>query len=89
MWREFAVLLPDCPSEMIEEICGRLQQAMMNRYIPDTKIPLMISVGYVSGKSKERSINELLKEADMNMYKEKVRNRQAFRELFDHVIAQG
>jgi diguanylate cyclase (GGDEF)-like protein/PAS domain S-box-containing protein len=83
---EFAVLLPDCPSEMIDEICGRLQQAMMNRYIPDTKIPLMISVGYVSGNSKERSINELLREADMNMYKEKVRNRQAFRELFDRVV---
>ena len=84
---EFAVLLPDCPAEMIKEIFGRLKQAMIYRYIPDTKIPLMISVGYATRNSKERSVEEMLKEADVNMYSEKIRNRQAFRELFDHVIS--
>ena len=84
---EFAVLLPDCPPEMVNEICDRLKQAMKNKYIPDTKIPLMISVGYVTGNCKDRPINEMLKDADMNMYKEKVQNRQAFRELFDQVMA--
>ena len=84
---EFAVLLPNCSSEMINEICGRLKKAVMNSYISDTKIPLMMSVGYVSGKCKDSSINELLKEADMNMYKEKVTNRQAFRDLFDKIIS--
>jgi diguanylate cyclase (GGDEF)-like protein/PAS domain S-box-containing protein len=84
---EFAVLLPDCPSEMIKEICDRLKQTMMSRYIPDTKIPLMMSVGYATRYSKERSIEEMLKEADVNMYNEKILNRQAFRELFDNVIS--
>ena len=86
---EFAVLLPDCPAEMVKEICGRMKQAMMSRCIPDTKIPLMMSVGYVTGSCKDRSINEMLKDADMNMYKEKVQNRQAFREHFDRVVAKG
>ena len=86
---EFAVLLPDCPAEMVKEICGRMKQVMINRFIPDTKIPLMMSVGYVTGSCKERPINEMLKDADMNMYKEKVQNRQAFREHFDRVMAKG
>ena len=84
---EFAVLLPDCPSEMIKEICGKLKHAMMSRYIPDTKIPLMMSVGYATRCNKERSIEEMLKEADVNMYNEKILNRRAFRELFDNVIS--
>jgi PleD family two-component response regulator len=48
----------------------------------------MMSVGYATRKSKDRSIEEMLKEADGNMYKEKLQNRQAFRELFDNVISR-
>ena len=84
---EFAVLLPDCSSGMIKEICSRLKQTMMNRYIPDTKIPLMMSVGYATRNSKERSVEEMFKEADVKMYKEKIGNRQAFLELFDNIIS--
>jgi GGDEF domain-containing protein len=47
----------------------------------------MMSVGYATRYNKERSIEEMLKEADVNMYNEKILNRQAFRELFDNVIS--
>ena len=85
---EFAILLSNCTSESIEQICARLKQGMMNKYLFDTEIPLMVSVGYATRTSKERSIEETLKEADENMYKEKIQNRQAFRKLFDNVISQ-
>lgn len=86
---EFAVLLPDCPSEVIEQICARMKQAMMNRYISDTNIPLMMSIGFATRDKKECSIEELLKEADVNMFNEKAQNRQAFRELFNKIILQS
>jgi diguanylate cyclase (GGDEF)-like protein/PAS domain S-box-containing protein len=84
---EFAVLLPACPPEMIREICDRLKQAMANRYIPDTKIPLMMSIGYATREGKSRSIEELLREADENMYREKIQNRKIFREIFGSVVS--
>jgi diguanylate cyclase (GGDEF)-like protein/PAS domain S-box-containing protein len=85
---EFAVLLPSCSLETIKDICDRLKQAMLNRYIPDTKIPLMVSIGYAVRNTKGCPIEELLKEADVNMYKAKGENRQVFREHFYHIIPQ-
>jgi diguanylate cyclase (GGDEF)-like protein len=82
---EFAVLLPDCSLEILEDICNRLKQAMMNRFIPHTKIPLMMSIGYAIRNRKERPIEELLKEADMNMYKEKTQNSRLFRDYFNDI----
>lgn len=54
---------------------------MMNRYIPGTKIPLMMSMGCIISNAKEHPIEELFTEPDVNTYKEKTFNRQAFREI--------
>jgi diguanylate cyclase (GGDEF)-like protein/PAS domain S-box-containing protein len=86
---EFAILLPDCPLETVRDVCNQLKQAMMNIYIPDTKIPLMVSIGYAVHAAKEYLIEESLKEADARMYQEKAKNRQAFQEYFFHTITES
>jgi len=86
---EFAVLLPDCSSETIRDICTRLKQAMMDVYIPDTKIPLMVSIGYTVRNTKECPIEELIKEADAKMYQNKKGNRRVFQERFFHIIPKS
>jgi diguanylate cyclase (GGDEF)-like protein/PAS domain S-box-containing protein len=86
---EFAVLLPNCPSGMINDICARLKQAMIDKYIPDTRIPFMMSIGYATRDKKERPMDELIKEADVNMYQEKIQNRQTFREIFNKIIPKS
>jgi diguanylate cyclase (GGDEF)-like protein/PAS domain S-box-containing protein len=85
---EFAVLLAECPPGTVKDICDRLKQAMTSRSMPDTNIPLMMSIGYATRDGKENSIEGLIKEADENMYKEKIQNRQAFRDQFDKVISR-
>lgn len=86
---EFAVLLPNCSSETIRDICARLKQAMMNVYVPDTKIPLMVSIGYTVRNTKEFPIEELIKEADAKMYQDKKGNRRAFQNRFFHTIPKS
>jgi len=86
---EFAILLPDCPLETARDICNQLKQAMMNIHIPDTKIPLLVSIGYAVHDAKERPIEESLKEADARMYQEKAKNRQAFQKYFFHTISES
>jgi diguanylate cyclase (GGDEF)-like protein/PAS domain S-box-containing protein len=86
---EFAILLPDCPLETVRDICNQLKQAMMNIYIPDTKIPLMVSIGYAVHAARECLIEESLKEADARMYQEKAKNRQTFQEYFFHTITES
>ncbi len=86
---EFAILLPDCPFETLRDICNELKKAVMNIYVPDTNIPLMMSIGYDVHEGKECPIEETLKEADTKMYQEKARNRRVFQKYFFHTISES
>lgn len=86
---EFGILLPDCPANITTRVCDRLKQAMVNLYIPGTSIPLIISIGYATGRAQEHPIKELLKEADVNMYIEKRLNRARFGKCFDEIMSRA
>jgi GGDEF domain-containing protein len=49
---------------------------------------VMMSIGYATRNGEKNSVEELVREADMNMYKEKIQNRQTFREIFNKVVSQ-
>lgn len=85
---EFGILLPDCSGKIITGVCDRLRQGMANLHIPDTTIPLVVSIGCATGKAKEHPIQELLKEADVNMYIEKSLNRDRFGKCFADIMSQ-
>ncbi len=81
---EFAVLLPNCSKQILYDVRKRLEEALRDKFIPNTTIPLMISAGYVLGNAKDSPIEDLLKTADADMYDEKARHREILKKYFAH-----
>jgi HD-GYP domain-containing protein (c-di-GMP phosphodiesterase class II) len=69
---EFAVLLPQTNLEAVEKAAHRIKEAVAAYNKSNPKIPISISIGYAVGEP-ETSLRDILKEADNNMYSEKMR----------------
>lgn len=69
---EFAVLLDDIDSSQIEHICRRMRKQvdMYNQEHPE--LPLSISFGFAVKNSEQVNMQTVFKEADDNMYREKL-----------------
>ena len=76
---EFAVLLPNTPMSVLEKAAQRLKD-LVNQYNQEHDYPLhlSISVGYAVSEN-GTGLNELFKEADNNMYREKLHASQSNR----------
>lgn len=69
---EFVALIPEVDGSVLEEICKRMQTAVDNQTLGEEDIILNISVGYaVKGRGSNR-MDETFKEADANMYRNKL-----------------
>lgn len=77
---EFAVLLPGNDFPAAERAGERIREAV-SRYniIHRSPFPLSVSVGVTSGDITKIGIDELIKEADNNMYREKLHHNQSTR----------
>lgn len=71
---EFAVLLPNCERDMIDGICQRIRETTLQYSRQNPELPLSLSVGYAVRSMEGTSLDEVYREADNNMYREKVRN---------------
>lgn len=71
---EFIVLIGDCCCEDMEELYKRFRANIKqaNQENITAPIPLEISVGYAYLAQKDRTISELVREADNKMYREKL-----------------
>ncbi len=77
---EFAIFLPDCDLKELERVTSRIQTTIIDYNITQKELPLNISVGYAVTRNKTlQSVNDLFKEADNNMYREKLHRRQSTR----------
>ncbi len=76
---EFAVLLPQISAEMVQRALSRVRKAISDFNEENEKTLLSISLGYVIRDDVSISMKELFKEADNNMYREKIYNRQNIR----------
>ena len=75
---EFAVLLPKSNRAAIESVCRRMRDALTSYNAANPGIPLSISVGFAVSSETSVDIGNLFKEADNNMYREKLyRGRSA------------
>ncbi|CCO07545.1 sensor domain-containing diguanylate cyclase/phosphohydrolase [Desulforamulus hydrothermalis] len=74
---EFAVLLPDADRAMLEDMVQRVKNALDVYNAGHPQLPLSVSVGLAAGKA--RDIHNLFKEADNNMYREKLHHSQSTR----------
>lgn len=76
---EFAVLLPDSDYTSVEHGCQRIKAAIERYNKANTKLSLSISIGFAIGNKSNINMKNLFKEADNNMYKEKLHQRQSSR----------
>lgn len=74
---EFAVLLPWSDSHAVEKACQKLRDAVDQHNVNTPPFPLSISVGFVISSKIPLHMNDLFKEADLNMYREKMLRHQS------------
>jgi len=76
---EFAILFKDASEEYINQVKYRIQVALeeLNQANPDHL--LSISIGYALKKESYKSMKQLFKEADNNMYREKLYSSRSAR----------
>lgn len=76
---EFAVLIPHGDGEAVYEICRRISQAVAGYNASNQHLMLSISVGCAVCNGPVTNIMELFKEADDNMYRQKLNHIHSFR----------
>jgi diguanylate cyclase (GGDEF)-like protein/PAS domain S-box-containing protein len=78
---EFAILLPNSPRSKVEDICQRIKHAVVVYSRKNTLLPLSIATGFAIRNNPNQSMAELYREADNNMYKEKLYSSQNARNV--------
>ncbi|MDK2820968.1 MAG: hypothetical protein PWP31_933 [Clostridia bacterium] len=76
---EFAILLPDCNEEDVEKACLRIKDSIEKYNEMNPELPLSLSVGFAVRDKTSMKMSELFKEADNNMYQEKLLNTKSSR----------
>jgi diguanylate cyclase (GGDEF)-like protein/PAS domain S-box-containing protein len=69
---EFAVLLSECGGDTVIKACSRIKKAIEKYNSTNPELPLSMSTGYAMKTNPEINVNEIFKEADNNMYREKL-----------------
>ncbi|MGE5543033.1 MAG: diguanylate cyclase domain-containing protein, partial [Bacillota bacterium] len=75
---EFAVLLRDCDRQAVEDVCTRIRKTVQAYNETGSDLPLSVSIGWAFREACN-DINVLFKEADNNMYREKLKGGQRTR----------
>ncbi|HYE11544.1 MAG TPA: HD domain-containing phosphohydrolase [Patescibacteria group bacterium] len=83
---EFAILMPHCTEKRISTICKRIRNAVSKYNLENNSILLSISLGSALCNGSCKSIEELIKEADNNMYREKLYNTHSIRNTMIQVL---
>lgn len=76
---EFAIILPKSELLLVKQACQRIQRAVEKHNEENPEFPLSLSMGFaVSGKINVH-VNDVFKEADNNMYREKLHRSKSTR----------
>jgi diguanylate cyclase (GGDEF)-like protein len=76
---EFAIIMPRSGERAAKFIVKRIRAAVERENQENRGIPISISLGYAHAKDKSISAQSLLKEADNQMYREKLHHSQSVR----------
>ena len=80
---EFAIIIPHCSVDIIEQACQRLNRNIMNYNESQTDLPMSISMGWsIKNLQISNNIAEIIKEADVKMYAEKPLNHSKYVDIF-------
>lgn len=89
---EFAVLLPQADSKLIEETCSKMRAQVDAYNAGHLELPLSMSIGYAvraTGSQTEPSLHELFREADDNMYREKLHRSRSSRSAIVNALLKA
>jgi len=75
---EFAVLLPNTERNVVESACRRVRNTVSSYNVSNLQLPLSISLGFAVAGGKS-GMKELYREADNEMYREKLHRSQSAR----------
>ncbi|HWI55168.1 MAG TPA: HD-GYP domain-containing protein, partial [Desulfobacteria bacterium] len=84
---EFAILLPFCSIKNAEKLCGRIHHLITDYNKKNPELLLSLSVGFSSSEICN-DIDEMFKEADNNMYREKLYRKQSARSSIVSTLAK-
>lgn len=73
---EYAILLHDADEGIIEAACERLQKRISAENVDNNHPPLSLSIGFAVSDDPSMAMSELFKQADSNMYREKLSRGQ-------------
>lgn len=76
---EFAILLPGCNKIEVEGVVQRIRDAVQDYNRLNPKVLLSISVGFAVSEDMSVNLGDIFKEADNNMYREKLHRSQSNR----------
>jgi diguanylate cyclase (GGDEF)-like protein len=76
---EFSVVLPNTTEPAVENACHRIQEAVASYNATNPELPLSISVGFAVSQGVHRSLKDIFREADNNMYRKKLYHTQSVR----------
>ena len=76
---EFAGLIPSGDKKVVQDLCTTINHSVSLYNQSDPRFIISISSGFAVRSNPEADINELFKEADDNMYREKLNHIQSFR----------
>ena len=76
---EFAILLPQTPREVVEQIMERVRQSVQEYNSKEPDIPLSFSMGHALNEVGTTDMNVLLRDADKEMYLEKIQRKGSTR----------
>ena len=76
---EFAVLLPDASPEIAESACRCIRNSVTRYNTEHPDLLLSISTGFAVSDNQYVDVNDIFKEADNNMYREKIHRSKSAR----------
>ncbi len=86
---EFLVLLPLSSSEVVQAACQRLRGAMAEHNLKNETAPISISIGWSTGIPQTyKDMEDLIKAADSQMYKEKQTRHTQFANLIKQRLSE-
>jgi diguanylate cyclase (GGDEF)-like protein/PAS domain S-box-containing protein len=86
---EFAVILPHTSRVIIENALARISNVIKDYNEEHPGLPLSISTGFAVRSEGDQSINEIFKEADNKMYREKLHSQQSNRSVLVHALMKA
>lgn len=86
---EFAVLLANGNDEIVKNACNRIRAAVEKYNSSNLDLPLSIAIGFATRNDSATSLKDLFKEADHNMYREKLHRSQSGRSAIVHALKKA